>query len=82
MIYDVRLREIIIHEFQVDSEDLRSAFLVALRKAHSKKLKNQPVGRFFEIETLNKGMKNESINTKTLNQSAKHRKLSRKLTKV
>ena len=81
MIYDVRLREIIIHEFQVDSEDLRSAFLVALRKAHGKKLKNQPVGKFFEIETLNKGMKNES-NPKTCNKPAKHRKLSRKLTEI
>lgn len=64
MIYDVRLREILVHEFQVESEDLRSAFLIALKKAHNKKLKDQPVGRFFEIETLYKGIRNVSTDRK------------------
>lgn len=74
MIYNVRLREVLVHEFQVDCEDLKGAFLVALKKAHNKKLKDQPVGRFFEIETINKGMKNDS--------SPKNCILRRKRTKI
>jgi hypothetical protein len=59
MIYDVRLREILILEFQVESEDLKGAFLTAIKKAHSKGFKAPIVGRYFELEHLNIGKQNE-----------------------
>jgi hypothetical protein len=59
MIYDVRLREILIHEFQVENEDLKGAFLTAMKKAHSKKFKSTPIRRYFELESLNQGKTDE-----------------------
>jgi len=59
MIYDVRLREILTHEFQVEGDDLKGAFLIAVRKAHSKKFKSTPIRRYFELESLNKGKHDE-----------------------
>jgi hypothetical protein len=64
MIYDVRLREILIFEFQVESEDLKSAFLTAIKKAHSKNFNAPIVGRYFELEHLNIGKQNEFTNVK------------------
>lgn len=62
MIYNVRLREILVHEFQVESADLKSAFLTAMKKAHGKGFKSAPIGRFFELETINTGTRNEFPN--------------------
>lgn len=62
MIYDMRIREILIHEFQVESEDLKSAFLTGMKKAHSKKFNSAPIGRYFELESLNQGKRNEFTN--------------------
>ena len=59
MIYDVRLREVLIHEFQVEEESLKRAFYTAMQKAHSKKFKNCPIAKYFEIESLNQGKQNE-----------------------
>lgn len=65
MIYDVRLREILIHEFQVEGETLKGAFLTAIKKAHSKKFKSRPIARYFELEHINKGKSNESTSSKS-----------------
>lgn len=63
MIYNVRIREIRIYDFDVESDDLKSAFLTAMKKAHSKKFKVPPLGRFFELEHISVGGKNERVNT-------------------
>lgn len=60
MIYDVRVREILIHEYQVEGEDLKGAFLTAMKKAHGKNFKSTPIRRYFELESLTKGKPNES----------------------
>lgn len=59
MIYDVRIREILIHEFQVENVSLKGAFLTSMKKAHSKKFKSTPIRRYFELESLNQGKQNE-----------------------
>lgn len=43
----------------VESEDLKSAFYTAMQKAHGKKFSSEPVGRFFELESLTTGKQNE-----------------------
>lgn len=62
MIYTVRLREILIREFEVESESLKGAFLTAIRKAHRKKFNASIVGRYFELEHLSIGKTHESTN--------------------
>lgn len=64
MIYNVRLREILVHEFQVEAENLKCAFMTAIKKAHSKKLHSVPIGKFFEIESITQGKQNELTRTK------------------
>lgn len=59
MIYDVRVREILIHEFQVEDESLKCAFLTAMKKAHGKNFKSTPIRRYFELESLTQGKPNE-----------------------
>lgn len=76
MIYDVRLREILIHEIQVEDEDLKSAFLTAIKKAHSKKFKSRPIARYFELEQIYKGKSNEL----TSNQSSVVKKSNKRRT--
>lgn len=60
MEYIVRLREVIIHEFCVESETARGAFLTAIKKAHKRKLsKTTIVGRFLDLENIKTGSKND-----------------------
>lgn len=59
MEYIVRLREVIIHEFCVEAETARGAFLTAIKKAHKQNLsKTTAVGRFLELENIKTGSKN------------------------
>lgn len=64
MIYDVRLREVLIREFQVESDSLKGAFLTAIRKAHGKKFNAPTVGHYFELESLNVGKQNDNTDIK------------------
>jgi len=56
MEYIVRLREIIVHEFCVESVNAKGAFLTAIKKAHRKGLnKSTAIGRFIELEHIQQG---------------------------
>lgn len=59
MIYNVTIKEIIVHEFIVESTDLKHAYILAVKKINGKRLKTKVIRKFLELDTIKQGKQNE-----------------------